>query len=103
MEALAPETKMLELVDAWFLMAHPDDRDGKCPPERFCTAAELERGLLLSDLYREETRKLLGSWPNACGNYLARLAQKHPHRVTEARTATARRWKIAAPPEIIVE
>jgi hypothetical protein len=47
-----------------------------------------------SSLVRFEAQRLLNKWRDACGAYLARIAEKYPDRVSSHRTANARRWAI---------
>jgi hypothetical protein len=90
--ALAPETKLLELIDReiW--------KDDEVHPWQG-NAGELESMLRrpTSDV-RQEADRLL-AWGNACGSYLGRLAKKHPDRVKSHRSATSRRWTITPPPD----
>ena len=87
LESLAPETKLLELIDRELWSGH-------CRTSWVGTAGELET-LLRKDgsSVRFEVQRLL-TWGSACGAYLARLAEKQPNRVAHNRTATARRWTI---------
>jgi hypothetical protein len=87
LESLAPQTKLLELIDRELWREnHRKSWEG--------TAGELET-LLRRDgsTVRFEVQRLL-TWGNACGAYLARLAEKHRDRISPHRTATARRWTI---------
>jgi hypothetical protein len=95
LQSLAPEAKLLELIDRelW--------KDGKNRWEG--TAGELESRLRdqLSDVRREAERLL--SWANACGTSLGRIAKadeskRHQERrVMQRRTGSARRWLIHKP------
>lgn len=60
------------------------------------TAEELRAQLFQQSSTAPDARRLL-EWPQACGNYLASLAKKHPERVQPHRTATARLWIIRRP------
>ena len=87
LESLAPETRLLELIDRELWRVHYESSwEG--------SAAELE------GLFRQtgstvsfDINRLL-TWPNACGTYLARIAEKHPDRVSRHRTGDARLWTI---------
>lgn len=85
LEALSPETALLDMIDEVIFPAEGPTWRG--------TAAELQR-LLLGD-YRTavQARRLL-DWTNACGTYLGRLATKEPTRVEESRTAARREYVI---------
>jgi hypothetical protein len=47
---------------------------------------------------RESAKRLLNSYPTACGHYLARLAAKFPSRYRKHRTSAKRGWIIYPPP-----
>jgi hypothetical protein len=85
LDALAPETRLLALIDAT-VFENP-----------FCykwqgTAAELER-VLVSSSMGFEARKLL-DWENAAGTYLGRLARRSPERIKPERASCVRSWLI---------
>jgi hypothetical protein len=88
-EDSAPETKLLAIIDTAFKEG-PLNKDTGFKG----TAEELESKLTFA--YPAETRRLC-SWSNAVGTYLSRLADKHPDRVKQHRTATARLWEIEPP------
>jgi hypothetical protein len=90
LESLAPQTKLLELIDRELWQQTADESwEG--------TASELENLLRHENSsVRFEAQRLL-TWANACGAYLARIADKHPDRVTAHRTAQVRRWVIQPP------
>lgn len=88
--ALAPEAKLLTLIDAC-LFSGPDPFDWEG------TAEELEKKLTDKDSGTDyEARRLL-SWNTACGVYLARLVKKYPARFIQHRGKAGRRWIIKAP------
>jgi hypothetical protein len=91
LEESSPEFRLLALIDALF-------KDGVLPAEGFNDSAEnLQRKLTIST-HDFEAKRLL-SWSGAAGTYLGRLAEKHPGRFTQKRTATERLWQIR-PPEL---
>jgi len=97
---VAPEVRLLALIDATFFTA-PAGGTGlvKAAPRGplAMTAEELESGLTGAYApHSFEARRLLG-WSNACGTYLGRLAKVRPDRVQAVRTADARRWQITPP------
>lgn len=47
---------------------------------------------------RASANRLLGAYPTACGQYLARLAAKFPARFKKHRKANWRGWTIKPPP-----
>jgi len=96
LDALAPETRLLVLIDEVIFTEIEDPPGTKNGIHREVTwegtAEQLERRLCISS-FDNEARRLL-SWPSATGTYLGRLAQKHPDRVKPARTGDARNWII---------
>ena len=87
---LAPETRLLELIDAsLFGSAVPGSWEG--------TASELERKLTSdsSDVKREAGK--LFSFPTACGTYLGRLQKLYPQRFESEHVRTGNRWTIDPP------
>jgi len=99
LDALAPETRLLTLIDEGIFRGHEVAQgviaySGRDKPKWEGTAEKLES--LLCDFnspFCNEARRLL-SWPSATGTYLGRLAHKHPDRVKDARTGEARNWII---------
>ncbi|MEA3207878.1 MAG: hypothetical protein QOE70_935 [Chthoniobacter sp.] len=95
MNVLAPETKLLELIDAKLFpksAMDPDEWEGK--------ASELETELCAtSSSVAHEARKLL-LFNSACGQYLGRLAQLHPERISKRISAGYTIWKIQPPPKL---
>jgi hypothetical protein len=90
LDELTPEAKLLALIDACF-------RDGPLDAAGFYgTSEKLRSHLCAHPLHEHDARKLL-DWHTATGTYLARLANKHPDRVTYERTETERRWRITPP------
>jgi len=87
-ETLAPETRLLALLDAELF-------SGPVNSAWEGTAEELERRLINGES-SYEARRLL-DWDNATGTYLGRLESKHPDRIQKLRTATRRLWKINPP------
>jgi hypothetical protein len=96
LDALAPETRLLVLIDE-VIFTPMAVGAGRTVPEEIWngTAEQLESRLGLSD-FGHEARRLL-NWPNAAGTYLGRLAAKHPDRVKPDRTSTARKWILYRP------
>lgn len=97
MSVLAPETRLLELIDSKFF---PKDGiwttwEGK--------ASELEAELCdKNSSVAHEARKLL-LYNNSCGQYLKRLFNLHPDRVEEPRTLHGYTiWKIRPPKRVEV-
>ena len=87
---LAPEKRLLQLVDMEiFADGAPEAWEG--------TAAELEARLTRDGSgCAREVRRLL-NFPNACGSYLARLANARAPRVEKHRSANERGWTILPP------
>jgi hypothetical protein len=94
LDALAPETRLLALVDqAVFTALDLGGGPTGVPPEFWSgTAEELERRLVSSH-FDYEARRLL-SWPGACGTFLGRLADKPRPRVQKDRDGHRRGWII---------
>ncbi len=87
LDALAPESKLLSIIDDCLLVDTASWTG---------TAAYLERCLTDSECrYANEARKLL-SWPTACGTYLGRLRRRYPSRIEYERTGEDREriWTI---------
>jgi len=85
LEMLSQESRLLALIDSEIFS----------DPSVCCwtgTAERLERQFRDSK-YKEEATRLL-CWNNATGTYLGRLANKHPNRFVQSRTATRREWTI---------
>ena len=84
---LAPETRLLELIDAELF-------DSVAAGSWQGTASELERKLTAdSSSVRREAGKLF-SFPTACGTYLGRLQKMHPDRFELEHTRKGNRWTI---------
>lgn len=92
---IAPEFRLLNLIDATFFNA--PDMSGTTQGPVLLTAEEIESGLTHHDSPHAHAARTLLSWNNACGVYLGRIANKLPDRVSMERTAKARRWKISPP------
>jgi hypothetical protein len=95
-DALAPETRLLSLIDEVLFTDHEKDYGNfktrsKAKDSWEGTAEELERLLRDHPVFGYEAQKLL-NWPTACGTYLGRLAKKHPARVELERSSNTRRW-----------
>lgn len=85
-DELAPETRLLQLIDATCF-------DGKSSMR--VTAQELESELTANGaLSMYEARRLLYN-QTTCATYLGRLAKKHPERVQQDRTACSRHWLLS--------
>jgi hypothetical protein len=100
LDALAPETRLLSLIDEVIFTDNSADEGGIKiirHDEWDGNAERLERLLRASD-FGSEAQRLL-SWPTATGTYLARLEAKMPERVHKARTSGSRDWVLrrAAP------
>ncbi|MGB8168117.1 MAG: hypothetical protein WCF18_11540 [Chthoniobacteraceae bacterium] len=95
MNVLAPETKLLELIDAKLFpkgALDPDEWEGK--------ASELESELCgTNSSVAHEARKLL-LYNSACGQYLGRLATRHSQRISQRTLHGYTLWKIKAPPKL---
>jgi hypothetical protein len=87
---LAPETKLLELIDTvLFASVAPGVWEG--------SANELERELTKdSSQVRREATQLL-SFPVACGTYLGRLQKLNPSRFESKHTRSGNQWTINPP------
>lgn len=95
MSVLAPETKLLELIDT---KVFPKDAamwsawEGK--------ASDLEAELCgPSSSVAHEARKLL-LYNSACGQYLGRLSHMHPDRITSRTLKGYTIWEIEPPPRL---
>jgi hypothetical protein len=87
---LAPETKLLALIDMAF-------KEGSLNSSGFVGSAEVLESLLVnSPLLQHESRKLLYS-PASTGTLLGRLANKNRDRIEYKKTATHRLWTIKPP------
>jgi hypothetical protein len=96
LDALAPETRLLSLIDEVLFTDHENDYGyfktrSTAKDSWEGTAEELERLLRDHSAFGYEAQKLF-NWPTACGTYLGRLARKHPRRVESERSSDARRW-----------
>lgn len=85
LEELAPEAHLAELI-VTFLGARTE----------WTGTSSVLRMALQEDYQTGRDARDLLKWPNACGTYLGRLAEKPrpPLQVTEHRTATVRQWHI---------
>jgi len=102
LDALAPETRLLALIDEVIFTGF------HCDPVKTArgvklgwlskwegTAEDLERRLCNDEGFGHEARRLLGHWQAATGTYLGRLAQKHPDRVVKLTVIRGKqRWVI---------
>lgn len=90
-----PEALLLLLVDKCLW----DDPDGDEKREPWRGDAEDLRNRLTDDAspVRVAAQRLLNSYPTACGQYLARLANRFPDRIQRKRTAQSRDWIIHPP------
>jgi hypothetical protein len=89
-DTLAPETRLLNLIDGELFPPYGDDVWKG-------SSEELERILCSKDSRCQvEARKLLYFY-NACGTYLSRLLKQHPDRVEKHRDSTSRTWVIRKP------
>jgi len=89
---LAPEVQLLGHIDALLF-------DSPVPSSWTGTAEELQRQLTAGDFrFAGQARNLL-SWPNACGVYLGRLANKMPGRVRREPVPhnAQKRWRVLPP------
>ena len=96
LDALAPETRLLSLIDEVLFTDWEQDYGflktaGRAKESWQGTAEELERLLRGHTAFGYEAEKLF-SWPTACGTYLGRLAKKHPSRVEPDRSSNSRKW-----------
>jgi hypothetical protein len=98
LDALAPETRLLSLIDEVLFTEHENELGGgnlvtrsRAKDSWQGTAEELESLLRSHPAYGYEAQKLF-SWSTACGTYLGRLAKKHPTRVEPDRSSNARKW-----------
>ena len=98
LDALAPETRLLSLIDEVLFTEHENELGGgnlvtrsRTKDSWQGTAEELESLLRSHPAYGYEAQKLF-SWSTACGTYLGRLAKKHPTRVKPDRSSNARKW-----------
>jgi len=89
-DALAPEFRLLSLIDGQLFAPYGDHRwQG--------SSEELERTLVSEESKcRVEARRLF-SFNTACGVYLGRLHKKYPHRVAKHRDSSSRTWTIHPP------
>jgi hypothetical protein len=90
LESLSPESELLELID---LVMGEELRIGPV----WITAEKLEEKIRGQ---HERRGSQVFTYRQACAKYLHRLSVKNPERVTKARTAMERGWKIHGnPPE----
>jgi hypothetical protein len=90
---LAPEFRLLELIDAELWAA-------TAPAQWQGSATELERKLTSQNSnVAKQAERLLGHSSQACGNYLARLCKKFSVRVNVKHTRSGNLWTIQ-PPQI---
>ena len=91
--ALAPETKLLDLIDTTLF-------DSPAPGVWEGSAAELERQLTKdSSQVRREAVQLL-SFSAACGTYLGRLQKTHQKRIKHIHTRGGNCWQISPPENV---
>jgi len=86
-DTLAPETRLLELIDATIFTVQKTNWTG--------SAAELEEALAGSDKAYEA--RVLFDFASAAGTYLGRLALSNPKRVEKLTTGNGNRWLIHPP------
>lgn len=86
---LAPETRMLGLIDDELFVLGP----GSAKPWTG-TARQLEKKLVEADFASAREARRLFSFNTACGTYLARLQQKFPVRVSSRTRKGVRFWTI---------
>jgi hypothetical protein len=101
-DGLAPETRLLSLIDTAIFGDTQIGHLAVKPTEEWAgTAERLESTLRSHSETHDEATRLL-NWPNATGTYLGRLAKKCPKRVQSVRTSHRREWRIlpalASPP-----
>ncbi|MBA2742845.1 MAG: hypothetical protein H0U43_00765 [Chthoniobacterales bacterium] len=90
MGSLAPEVRLLELIDAeLFGFSEQTPWEG--------TALELQRLLTGSDCAMNHEARKLFYYNSACGTYMARLRRDHGERVSSRNTKTGTIWKIQPP------
>jgi hypothetical protein len=94
LQALAPETKFLQLIDDALFTPKDEDTtitkfEGK--------SSELEKQLRNSDV-KFEVDKIL-RFVGACGSYLGKLAKSQPKRVSKRVSAGYATWTINPPPK----
>ena len=91
-EELAPERRLLSIIDSGGLFAGPiaEAWEG--------SAEQLERRLrqINSGSFEREVDRLLG-FNNACGVFLGRLAGKYPERITKRTVNGYTRWTVQPP------
>ena len=87
---LAPETRLLELIETSLLR---DDGDWEG------SAADLEKELKRIGALSEREADKVFPFNTACGVYLARLAKKHPNCISKRRTRDAVIWIISRDPD----
>ena len=86
-DTISPEFRLLALVDA---VLFPDSNSNPAAGPIVMTAEAIESRLTNSAMGFEARR--LFSWPNACGTYLGRLANKRPERIEQNRNNRRREW-----------
>lgn len=89
LSGLAPETKLLDLIDQVFF-------GDKVSPVIHLTASEIEAQLVENPKLSYQVQKLL-HFPSACGTFLSRLRQKYPQRIEQTTIHGKTRWKISSP------
>src|SRR4029434_1391447 len=93
MSVLAPETKLLDLIDQKLFANAETVAHEACE----LRSAQLEIELTgPTSLVNYEARKLL-IFNSACGQYLGRLAQRQPHRISKRIYEGHTIWKIHPP------
>ena len=99
LEALAPETRLLALIDeAIFSDREIGDSGAKVVGKKTPWNGRAERleATLFESTFGDEAKKLL-SWSSATETYLGRLASKRPDRVERDRSSESREWIIFPP------
>ena len=85
LDDLLPETRLLSLIDHVMFQDGRTEWDG--------TSEELTKTLYEHPGYVTQAKALLSSG-GACGKLLSQLAKRHPDRVVENRTESARKWRL---------
>jgi Bifunctional DNA primase/polymerase, N-terminal len=90
LNALAPETKLLELIDAEIFKSPAGSHfQGK--------AADLERRLTADYSAVRSAASRLFTFQSACGTYLGRLQKRYPKRFQQEHKRTGTVWTISPP------